>query len=80
MKNSDMPAMPITLDMDKVVTHSSVPKEYRTGLTKREHFAAMAMHGIISSGNLRAKQEELLEGVSRAAVEYADALLAELEK
>ena len=46
-----------------------------TGLTKREMFAAMAMQGILSSGSDAAGGT-----VARWAVEYADELLAELEK
>lgn len=47
------------------------------GLTKREYFAAMAMHGIIQnpgSGSVS------ISGIARDALRQADALLAELEK
>jgi hypothetical protein len=46
-----------------------------TGLTVREHFAAMAMQGLSSSWNQGDGQH-----VAKMAVEYADALLAELSK
>jgi hypothetical protein len=47
----------------------------RDGLTKREYFAAMAMQGLSS---LMARKTHV--DVARHAVDYADALLAELEK
>ena len=43
MKNGDMPAMPIELN----VFRKCAPEAY-TGLTKREMFAMAAMHGILS--------------------------------
>jgi len=78
MNNSDMPAMPLSAGAMEAMEEGWGDKY--SGLTKREHFAAMAMQGIIASGNLRGKREGLSEGVSRVAIEYADALLAELEK
>ena len=69
MKNSDMPAMPVMPVMDE----ADYGQHY--GLTKREHFAAMAMQGLAASGN-----RELSRDVAFLAVAYADALLAELEK
>ena len=42
MKNADMPAMPI-------ITSNGINS---LGLTKREHFAAMAMQGIVSNSQL----------------------------
>jgi hypothetical protein len=49
------------------------------GLSKREHFAAMAMQGIIGSGNL-VGQDVNKTKVAQHAIEYADALLAEIDK
>lgn len=43
------------------------------GLTKREHFAALAMQGILSQCNCPTKLAAMV------AVKNADALLAELE-
>ena len=57
MKNADMPAM---------------PTDYWSGLTKREHFAAMAMQGMLSAGNAPAN-------IGNNAVFYADRLLEALE-
>jgi hypothetical protein len=68
MNNADMPA-------------NVVPEEHwdrslsapATGLTKREHFAGLAMQGLLAAG---------LWGETRIeyATAYADALLAELDK
>jgi len=46
---------------------------HQSGLTKREYFAAMAMQGILSN-NLP------WNNIVKASIDYADALLAELEK
>ncbi|AHK11809.1 hypothetical protein S349_19 [Shewanella sp. phage 3/49] len=67
MKNADMPSMPV---MDESDIHGQ-----HYGLTKREHFAAMAMQGLCShSGDYH-----LAEDIAYDAVMYADALLKELE-
>lgn len=48
------------------------------GLTKREHFAAMAMQGIMSSNECGIGHDP--NTVAEWAVSLADALLEELEK
>ncbi len=45
-----------------------------SGLTKREHFAALAMQGFLATGSSHT------EGAARKAVIAADNLLKELEK
>jgi hypothetical protein len=47
-------------------------------LTKREHFAAMAMQGLLAS--LPYHDDTFYQGVCEDAVKAADALLKELEK
>lgn len=47
------------------------------GLTKREHFAAMALQGIISNPN---RGSAKLADISKSAVILADALINELNK
>lgn len=74
MNNSDMPAMPQTWVPD----YGNKPPVTAAGLTKREHFAAMAMQGIIGSGNLIGDPDK--EALAIHSVEYADALLAALEQ
>lgn len=74
MKNADMPAMPISEeDTDRLNEGVFI----YTGLTKREHFAAMAMKGIVSNDTGFDYSDE---DVARYAVKLTDSLLAELEK
>jgi hypothetical protein len=64
MNNSDMPAMPNTMLMDHKMQ----------GLTKREHFAGLAMQALLAHyGN------EDADECASYAVEYAQALLKALE-
>ena len=65
MNNSDMPAMPVSGDMRYDTIYS--------GLTKREHFAGLAMQGLCSDPNMNAL------GLVELAVVTADALLKALE-
>lgn len=67
MKNADMPAMPFAIPEDN--------GGWQEGLTKREHFAAMAMKGLLSSD-----VRDTPKNISYASVVMADALLAELER
>ena len=76
MNNADMPAMPHDIEFGK-----GYPLNYDpTGLTKREHFAGLAMQGMISSPI--GKVKDMLDGTSlaNAAVEQADLLLKALEQ
>lgn len=70
-ENGNMPAQP-TPYMDQ---QNSTGELYCTneGLTKREHFAAMAMQGLLSSTAIDSPKE-----FARGAVKAADALLAAL--
>jgi len=83
MKNSDMPAMPAG-EIDRTTPKGRDPRRNYTrdanGLTKREHFAAMAMQGILSNPRWEGKDDYLAYQVASSAVRYADALLAELER
>jgi hypothetical protein len=83
MNNSDMPAMPQSIMKPNSVyqqeyalkgSDASITIEY-TGLTKREHFAAMAMQGVYAGGT----NEATYDGIAEMAVKAADALLAALE-
>lgn len=63
------------------------------GLSRRDHFAAMAMQGFIASGLVEsaldratlkampyeAVRQEVADGFAAASVRYAEALLAALE-
>lgn len=61
--------------------HCAYPADYRThtdgGLTKREYFASLAMQALLSDSQLNGyTPQQYAEG----AVEYADALIKELNK
>ena len=78
MNNADMPITPI-------VNENGHPQHYTriafdnigicAGLTKREHFAGLAMQAILTKGDISNQSE-----VASDALAYADALLAELDK
>lgn len=80
MKNSEKPAMPF---------HSNNPWSHESasgfsGLTKREHFAAMAMQGLLSNPewmNEHEGKKYIMQDsvISEVAIKIADALLKELE-
>tara|TARA_R110000772_G_scaffold43692_3_gene100686 strand:+ start:1867 stop:2100 length:234 start_codon:yes stop_codon:yes gene_type:complete len=77
MNNGDMPAVPC----DNIVRRDDNGNLYgapisSAGLTKREHFSALAMQAFISAGvNGMPSSDE----VAFLAVGYADALLKDLE-
>jgi len=78
MKNADMPAMPAgSIDVN-AIRSDQLDESGRylicRGLTKREMFAMAAMQGILTR---RANTDR--SSIARYSVEYADALLAELE-
>lgn len=72
MRNADMPAMPNALAMPTNDGFLSTK-----GLSKREHFAALAFQGLLSSC---ADKVQSPYSMANDAVACADALLAELEK
>jgi hypothetical protein len=84
MNNKDMPAMPTGL-VDEDVFNSegkfcgTVEANY-VGLTKREHFAGLAMQGLCHAIDSQGTWAHDPETVAESAVTYADALLAELDK
>jgi len=85
MNNSDMPAIPNIekINPDVIAQAKSVGNiikhEIRhQGLTKREYFAVRAMQGMLSTRDYIGV--EFAEPCAAFAVDYADALLAELEK
>jgi hypothetical protein len=80
MNNSDMPAMP-TLP-DHIGDFGLFYETGMCGLTKREHFAGLAMQGIMASANAPITKDNKWDGniIVEVAVGMADALLEELEK
>jgi hypothetical protein len=75
MNNADMPAMPIGEQID--TCHLNAPCN---GLTKREHFAGLAMQGLCHAADSEGTWAHDADTVAIAATNYADALLAELDK
>ena len=68
MNNADMPAMPSPHFEDDELQ----------GLTKREHFAGLAMQGILTT--VGTMWSEDADECALYAVKYADALLKALEQ
>ena len=60
---------------ERVIINANLPAHYAS---KREHFAAMAMQGIIANPGMI--EDAKYSGAAKAAVKMADALLAELAK
>lgn len=85
MNNSDRPAMPLSATeyLGEMIAEDSgvVMNQFLDafgGLTKREHFAAMAMQGMMA--NTHAIENLSQNDLAQEAVSMADALLKELEK
>ena len=79
--NGDLPASPSSLAGGNDGGLYNIAEQSGgelSGLTKREHFAAMAMQGILS--NQRLQSDKPAKGVAICALHHADALLEELEK
>lgn len=66
MKNANMPAMPVAAWNRQMI-----------GLTKREYFAGLIMQGLLAANQYALTESKY---TAKDALEYADALLAELEK
>jgi len=83
MKNSDMPAMPAG-EIDRTTPKGRDPRRNYTrdanGLTKREELAARAMQAIMSNPYWNEHGDYGTSQVASSAIQYADALLAELER
>jgi len=76
MKNKDLPAYPLPNEAAPFEKHSAID-----GLTKREHFAVMAMQGILSNSSMISTTDDgAIDWISVMSVKAADALLEELDK
>ncbi len=76
MKN--MPAFPISKILDYDYNTGKPIYEHYSGLTIREYFAIMTMQGFLAQG-IPGRHNTIKELIPNA-VEYADALIKELEK
>lgn len=80
--------IPESLEENVKKSCEAVMREQYSGLTKRELIAAMAMQGLLSDIQHNDLKEILRTGryesaghvIAESAVNYADALLTELEK
>mgnify|MGYP003649598122 CR=1 FL=1 len=78
--NSDMPAMPLTGDAYTDINGNALCEgsiQDGMGLTKREHFAGLAMQSLI---NIDTEFRATPDVKAELAVSMADALLRELEE
>ncbi len=75
MNNADMPINPSDTTYE---TSGGEEREIFTGLTKREHFAGLAMQGFIR--DISVPQSACISKVVNLSVAFADELLKELEK
>ena len=73
MNNSDLPANPTSPNGSDPEWAAAVTG----GLTKREHFAGLAMQGLITLKGADCMDKDI---TARQCVRMADALLAELDK
>lgn len=76
VENKDLPAF-------ASVAISGNDGYQQDGLTKREYFAAMAMQALLSNPNIKRPEQNAnlkndLKVFASIAVEYADAVIAEL--
>lgn len=78
IKNGDLPAMPISIDLIVPDKGESIPDQFPYGLTKREQFAMAAMQGF--TANSASQMLKLnLQDVAILSVMQADELLKALE-
>ena len=80
MNNKDMPAMPCDdiVIRDKNGNFQGAPISC-TGITKLEHFAGLAMQGLVTAQNEEGEWAHDANTVASTAVSYAKALLKQLE-
>ena len=76
MNNANMPAAPVIVSTTVDTEQSTLTSVGTTGLTKREHFAGLAMQGVMANEEEYPKWSDL----ARASVAAADALLKALEQ
>lgn len=78
----DKQAYPQTISVPQSNNHSGNPTVfYHFGLTRREVFAKAAMEGILASPDSQDRPFKFSSAlVATAAVNYADDLIAELDK
>jgi hypothetical protein len=81
MCEANEPAFPGLQTFERFNDERGAYEEYTLpagGLTKRQYFAAVAMQGL--TANSVPGQHHMPANLAQEAVQYADALIAELEK
>ena len=81
MKNADKPINPIVQE-ENIGQGGKILMCTEYGLTKREHYAGLAMQGLISScdWNFTTFNKVLIKATSKNAIDLADELLKQLEE
>jgi hypothetical protein len=83
MKNSDKPINTVLLQVGTDGSHSGAQTGettyYSMGLTKLEYFSGIALQGLVAHYGMPKSLAEM-ENISNCAVNYADYLLAAIEK
>lgn len=79
MNNANSPASPVQKQYGKHGGLMNINDESGPGLTKREHFAGLAMQGLLSAVPLDDPMPNH-GAVASISVEYANALLSALEE
>ena len=76
MNNADKPATPVSVSSSTHGTICSSDFEYGEGLTKREHFAGLAMQGVMANE----EEYRTWADLAKDSLAAADALLKALEQ
>jgi hypothetical protein len=83
--NKDMPIVPMVVDTHQCDAEESGGRYITSnGLTKLEHFAGLAMQGLLANpvmgdSDLHSNHREWVEDMTSASIEFAKALLSQLE-
>lgn len=89
MENKNKPAFPDTARASSKMISGEFPSSLPTGLTKREYASFMAMQGLLSNYDVQVRictvdprynGNNFAEVIAINSLEFADALLKELEK
>ena len=87
MNNSDMPAMAVEIKVGKLARLQAeglgmnVEDKQYIGLTKREHFAGLAMQGLLANQLIIDDvSQNSKKWIAEKSISLANALLAELDK
>lgn len=82
MNNADKPINPVMNSDGFATSFENIDGADggATGLTKREHFAGLAMQGLLSNNLIIGHGSDEIQWVAKHAILQADELLKQLEK